>query len=111
MAHCTAQIPTCNGCCMSAQLTHLIWQLGYLRALEDRNAALLERIWDTLRTSSPAPTPQASPWGVRDWVERAELAQRGWGAALGLWRLWRMVSWPASVGMWGAVLGRWAGLL
>jgi len=84
------------------------WQLGYMTA---RNAALLEQL-ATLRASSPTPTPPASLWGAaRTLVERMELGQRGLGAALGLWRLWRAVSWPMFVGTWGAAIARWAGLL
>ena len=108
MVNSTTPTPTCAGCCTSAHLLQLNYRLGYI---EGRNAALSDLLLATLRTSSPAPTPPASPWGVRDWVERAELAQRGWGVLVGAWRLWRMVSWPAFVGMWGAAGARWLGLL
>jgi len=90
---------------------HLAWQLGYIKALTERNASLLEAITSILKAQSPTPTPPGYRSSVREWVERAELAQRGWGAALGLWRLWRAVSWPMFVGTWGAALARWAGLL
>jgi hypothetical protein len=104
--------PTCTGCSVSAQLMQLSWQLGSIRELEIRNGVLLEGIRDTLRTSSPAPTPPAdrSPW-LRELVERAELVPRAIGAAVAIWRLWRTVSWPASVGMWGALAARWLGWL
>ena len=105
------QTPTCNGCCIGSQMMRLSWQLGYLRALTERNGALLEQALAILRTPSPAPTQRPGPWGLRDWVERAELAQRGLGVAVGLGRLWRMVSWPVFAGAWGAAAARWLGLL
>ena len=109
MADFTTPTPTCTGCCTNAHLLQLNYRLGYI---EGRNAALSDLILATLRTPSPAPTPRAGPWSAaREWVERAEVAQRGLGLAVGLWRLWRMVSWPVFAGAWGAAAARWLGLL
>ncbi len=61
----------------------------------------------TATQTAPTPNPSGAPttWAtLKEWLASFVLLHRVWSA-------WRAISWPVSLGVWGAAAAKWLGLL